>query len=70
MNIDRNSASVIGDRHGPIGMKNHGDTGTVPGQSLVYGVVYNLEDHVVQSSAIVGITDVHARALSDSIQTT
>ncbi len=38
------------------------------GQRLVDGVVHHLEHHVVQSTAVVGVTDIHAWTLADSIQ--
>ena len=38
------------------------------GQRLVDGVVRNLEHHVVQARAIVGIADVHAGALAHGIE--
>ncbi len=38
------------------------------GESFVDRVVDDLEDHVVQARAIIGIADVHPRALSNRIQ--
>ncbi len=38
------------------------------GQRLVDAVVDDLVDHVVQARAIIGVTDIHARALADSLQ--
>ncbi len=37
-------------------------------QRLVDGIVADLEHHVMQARAIVGIADVHARALAHGIQ--
>ncbi|GGA38111.1 hypothetical protein GCM10011499_04360 [Pelagibacterium lentulum] len=39
------------------------------GQRLVYGVIDNLIDHMVQPGAVIGIPDIHARALPDRIKT-
>jgi hypothetical protein len=44
------------------------DVGAVPGQSLVYRVVDNLEHHVMQPGAIIGVADVHAGAFSDRVE--
>jgi hypothetical protein len=40
----------------------------VTGQSFVDGVVDNLEDHVVQTAAVVGVSDVHPRPFADSVE--
>ena len=38
-------------------------------QRLVDGVVDDLENHVVEASAVIGITDVHAGPFSDRFET-
>ena len=38
------------------------------GQRLVDGVVDHLVDHVVQARAVVGVADIHARALAHRIE--
>ena len=38
------------------------------GQRLVDAVVDDLVHHVVQARAIVGVADIHARTLADSLQ--
>jgi hypothetical protein len=40
----------------------------VAGQRLVDGVVDDLVDHVVQARAVVGVADIHARALADGVE--
>jgi hypothetical protein len=37
-------------------------------QRLVDGVIHNLENHVVQAGAVIGITDVHSGTLSDGFE--
>ena len=40
----------------------------VAGQRLVDGVVDDLEHHVVQTGAVIGVADVHAGALAHRIE--
>src|SRR5690554_3002999 len=58
----------IPDRDGLIGVDDHADFRAVTRQSLVDGVIHQFKDHVVQAGAIVGIADVHTRALAHRIQ--
>ena len=44
------------------------DAVAIAGQRLVDGVVDDLEHHVVQAGAVIGIADVHAGALAHRIQ--
>ena len=44
------------------------DAIAVAGQRLVDGVVDDLVDHVVQAGAVVGVADVHARALAHRLE--
>ena len=46
----------------------HRDGGGVTGQRLVDAVVDDLVHHVVQARAVVGVADIHAGALADSLQ--
>jgi hypothetical protein len=39
------------------------------GQSFVNGVINYLEHHMVQARTIIGITNVHTRALAHRVQT-
>jgi hypothetical protein len=38
------------------------------GKRLVNRVIDNLEDHVMETGAIVGISDVHAGSLTDRVE--
>src|SRR5690554_555681 len=40
----------------------------VPSECFVYGVVDNFKNHVVQTSAVIGITDIHAWAFTNCIK--
>ena len=49
-------------------MNNDPDFATVTGQRLVDGVIHQLEHHMMQPRAVIGITDIHAGALAYGIQ--
>ena len=38
------------------------------GQRLVDGVVHDLEHHVMQATAVIGVADIHSGALSDRVK--
>ena len=40
----------------------------IAGQRLVDGVVDHLVDHVMQARAVVGVADIHARALAHGVE--
>ena len=66
--IGRDPTPVVtyGDR--AVGMYGHVNRVTKSGQGLIDGVIHHLEDHVMQASPVVGITDVHSWAFAYSIQ--
>ena len=66
--VDRNATSVIGDGDGFIRMYGDVDLVAVPGERLIDRVVHHLENHVVQTGAVIGIADVHSRALADCLE--
>ena len=68
VDVDRNAAAVVthGDRS--VAVQDHVDPVAVAGQRLVDGVVHHLVDHVVQAGAVVGIADIHARALAHGVE--
>jgi hypothetical protein len=63
-----NAAAVVADRNAVVGVQGDADFGRVAGQRLVDAVVDDLVDHVVQARAVIGVADIHARALADSLQ--
>src|SRR5687768_9157716 len=67
--VDRNATAIVADADGFVGVNGDADLGAMTGQRFVDGVVHHLEHHVVQAGAVIGVTDVHARALAYGIQT-
>ncbi|SQI28983.1 Uncharacterised protein [Serratia plymuthica] len=68
VNTGRDTTAVILYRNGVIGMDDHLNVTTVARECFVDSVVHNLEYHVVQTGAIIGVADIHARALTHRIQ--
>ena len=68
MDVDRDAATVIADRHRAIDVNRHIDTIAKPGEMFVDGVVENFEDAVMQS-AFVRIANVHSGAFPNGLQT-
>ena len=68
VNVHRDSASVVLDGDGVVQMQGDGDFVAESGQRLVDGVVHHFVNHVVQSGAVGGVADIHARALADRLQ--
>ena len=52
----------------PSALQDHPHIVGMAGQRLVDGVVDDLVDHVVQARAVVGVADIHARALAHGVQ--
>ena len=69
VDIHRDAAAVVGDGDRFIGMDGDDDAVAVAGQGLVDRVVDDLEDHVVQPGAVIGVTDVHSGAFPHRIKT-
>ncbi len=68
VNTGWNSATIILYRYGIISMNGDLNFTTVSGECFVDGVIHNLEYHMVQTGAVIGITDVHARAFAYRIK--
>ena len=62
--IDGNATPVIGDADGAIGVDGDVDCRAESRQGLVDGVIDDLEHHVMQSGAVIGVTDVHSRSFA------
>ena len=66
--IDRDSATVVGDRDGFVGVNRDGDDAAVAGQGFVDRVVDDFENHVVQAGPVIGVADVHSRSFPDGLE--
>ena len=69
VNINRNAPAIISDRHRPILIQLYLDNVTMPGKRLINRIIDNLIDHVMQPGAIIGVANIHAGALANSVQT-
>lgn len=67
MNIYGNAAAVISHRNGVVLVESDPNMFGVSGESLVYGIVSDFPDEMMQAFAIGG-SDVHSGALSDRFQ--
>ena len=68
VNVHGDAPAIVAHRNRVVGVNPHRDGGGVTGQCLVNAIVHHLIDHVVQTRPIVGIADIHAWPLSDSLQ--
>ncbi len=67
LDVHGDATAVVGDGDGIAGIDGDGDVLAVARQRFVNGVVHNLVYQMVQSRAGCG-TDVHTRALANSLQ--
>ena len=68
VDLDRNAAPVVGDRHRPVAIQDHLDKVAMSGQRLIDGVVDNLIDHMVQAGPVIGVADIHPRTLANGVK--
>ena len=68
MNTDGNTAAIVAHRNGQIFVNGDVHRVGMACQCFVNAVIDNLIHHVVQTRSIVGITDVHAGTLANSLQ--
>ncbi len=54
--------------HGAVGIERDDHLRGVAGERLVDRVVDDLVDHVMQARAVIGVADVHARALAHRVE--
>ena len=67
MRLDRHAAAVVGNGDETLGIERDVDEGGMAGDGLVHRIVDHLGEEVVQG-ALVGATDVHARAPPHRLQ--
>ena len=65
---DRDTAPVVFDRDRAVEMDGDVDFGAMPGQVLVDAVVDGFPDQVMETGAVVDVTDVHSGALADGFE--
>src|SRR5262249_50573394 len=65
---DRDPPAVVLDGHRAVEVDRHVHAIAEACERLVDGVVDDLVDHVVQTGAVVGVADVHPRALPHGLQ--
>jgi hypothetical protein len=68
VDVGGDAAPVVGHRDRAVGVQGDARPGGIAGQGLVDGVVDHLIDHVVQARAVIGVADVHARALAHGVE--
>ena len=66
--IGRNAAAVVDDRDRVVGVNDDLDVVAVARQRFVDRVVEHFEHHVVETGAIGGVADVHARTLANCFE--
>ena len=68
VNLGRNPAAVVMDCRRSVRIEDDADLVGMAGERFVDGVVDDFVDHMMESGAIVGVADVHARALADRVE--
>ena len=68
VNLDRNAATVIVDRNGPVRVQDDINHVAIARERLVDGVVHHLIDHVMETRTVVGVADIHARPFAYGIK--
>ena len=68
VDVGGDAAAVVEHGHRAVRVQGHLDDVAEAGQRLVDGVVGDLEHHVVQARAVLGVADIHARTLAHRIQ--
>ncbi len=59
---------VVRDGYGLIGVDGDDNTVAMSGQRFVDRVVDDLENHMVQTRPVIGVTDVHSGPFSDCVE--
>ena len=68
VDVGRDSAAIVTDGAGTVRIEDHRHFLGKTGKRFVDGVIDDLVDHVMQAGTVVGIADIHPRALADGIQ--
>ena len=68
MDAGRDAAAIVLDRDRAVGVELDQDAVAMAGERLVDRIVRNLEHHVVEARAVVGVADVHAGPLAHRVE--
>ncbi len=68
VDVGRDAAAVVAHRAGAVRVERDSHLLGVACERLVDGVVHHLVDHVVETGAVVGVADVHARPLAHRVE--
>ena len=68
VDVSRDAPTIITHRGRTVGMERHQDFRTMAGKGFVDRVVDDLIDHVMETRTVIGITDIHARALAHGVE--
>src|SRR5215213_8573905 len=68
VNVHRYTSPVVGNGYGLICVDRDDNSVAKAGKCLINGVIYNFKDHVVQTGTVIGVSDVHSGAFSDSVE--
>ncbi len=64
----RDAAAIVLDRDRSVGVQLDEDPVAMAGERLVDRIVRDLEHHVMETRAVVGVADVHARPLAHRVE--
>ena len=68
VHVHGNATAIIAYRDGFVGVDRYGNGVAMACESLVDRVIDDLENHVVETGAIIGVADIHSWPLSDGLQ--
>jgi hypothetical protein len=66
--VDRDASPIIADGDRFVGVDGYRHGIAIPGERLVDRVVDDLENHVVQAGAVIGVADVHPGAFPNRLE--
>jgi hypothetical protein len=67
--INRDAATIVSNCHRFVGMNRDRNRIAISRQRLIDRVIDDLKNHVVKTGAVIGVADVHARPLSNGLET-
>ena len=67
VNSNWNAATIIRDRNRAVGIDPHQNMIRMASQRLIDAIVHNLINHMMQTGAIIRVTDIHPRPFANSL---